>query len=122
MPALAQLEQAAAQAWKDPAFTAELNQLLKNYVGRATPLYEAERLTAHYRRAGQLGLWTGTRGVTRRIRQPSDRPSQCGRGLDTSQRPLRMRSVQPRPCQVLGVQQPWAARPRKLLNRIGRAQ
>ena len=42
MPALAELEQAAAQAWDDPAFTGELERLLKNYVGRATPLYEAE--------------------------------------------------------------------------------
>ena len=58
MPALAELEQAAAQAWNDPAFTAELNRLLKNYVGRATPLYEAERLTAHYRRAdGGPRIW-----------------------------------------------------------------
>ena len=58
MPALAELEQAAALAWKDPAFTAELNRLLKNYVGRATPLYEAERLTAHYRRAdGGPRIW-----------------------------------------------------------------
>ena len=58
MPALAELEQAAAQAWNDPAFTAELNHLLKNYVGRATPLYEAERLTAHYRRAdGGPRIW-----------------------------------------------------------------
>ncbi|MEB3254565.1 MAG: tryptophan synthase subunit beta, partial [Synechococcus sp.] len=58
MPALAELEQAAAQAWKDPAFTDELNRLLKNYVGRATPLYEAERLTAHYRRAdGGPRIW-----------------------------------------------------------------
>ena len=47
MPALAELEQAAAQAWADPAFTGELNHLLKTYVGRATPLYEAERLTTH---------------------------------------------------------------------------
>ena len=43
MPALAELEQAAAQAWNDPAFTAELDRLLKNYVGRATP---ARRLNA----------------------------------------------------------------------------
>ena len=50
MPALAELEQAAAEAWKDSAFTTELNRLLRTYVGRATPLYEAERLTAHYRR------------------------------------------------------------------------
>ena len=58
MPALAELELAAAQAWKDPAFTAELNRLLKNYVGRATPLYEAERLTAHYRRSdGGPRIW-----------------------------------------------------------------
>ena len=58
MPALAELEQAAAQAWNDPAFKAELDHLLKNYVGRATPLYEAERLTAHYRRAdGGPRIW-----------------------------------------------------------------
>ena len=58
MPALAELEQAAAQAWNDPGFKAELDHLLKNYVGRATPLYEAERLTAHYRRAdGGPRIW-----------------------------------------------------------------
>jgi tryptophan synthase beta chain len=58
MPALAELEQAAAQAWKDSAFTNELNRLLKSYVGRATPLYEAERLTAHYRRSdGGPRIW-----------------------------------------------------------------
>ena len=50
MPALAELERAAAEAWADPAFTNRLNHLLKTYVGRATPLYEAERLSAHYRR------------------------------------------------------------------------
>ena len=58
MPALAELEKAAAEAWKDPAFTSELNNLLCNYVGRATPLYEAERLTAHYRRSdGGPRIW-----------------------------------------------------------------
>ena len=58
MPALAELEQAAAEAWKDSAFKAELNRLLKSYVGRATPLYEAERLTAHYRRSdGGPRIW-----------------------------------------------------------------
>ena len=56
MPALAELEQAAAQAWNDPAFTAELNRLLKNYVGRATPLYEAERRLSVSRRShGAVG-------------------------------------------------------------------
>jgi tryptophan synthase beta chain len=58
MPALAELEKAAAEAWKDPAFTSELDRLLRNYVGRATPLYEAERLTAHYRRSdGGPRIW-----------------------------------------------------------------
>ncbi len=58
MPALAELELAAAEAWNDPAFTSELNRLLKTYVGRATPLYEAERLSAHYRRSdGGPRIW-----------------------------------------------------------------
>ncbi len=58
MPALAELEQAAAEAWADPAFTNRLNHLLKTYVGRETPLYEAERLSAHYRRPeGGPRIW-----------------------------------------------------------------
>ncbi|NBY60021.1 MAG: tryptophan synthase subunit beta [Synechococcaceae bacterium LLD_019] len=58
MPALAELEQAAAEAWADPAFTNRLNHLLKTYVGRPTPLYEAERLSAHYRRPeGGPRIW-----------------------------------------------------------------
>ncbi len=58
MPALAELEQAAAEAWRDPAFTDRLNHLLRTYVGRPSPLYEAERLTEHYRRAeGGPRIW-----------------------------------------------------------------
>lgn len=58
MPALAELEQAAAEAWADTAFTNRLNHLLKTYVGRPTPLYEAERLSAHYRRPeGGPRIW-----------------------------------------------------------------
>ncbi|MBU7586509.1 MAG: tryptophan synthase subunit beta [Nostoc sp. TH1S01] len=48
MPALAELETAYQQYRHDPEFQAELQQLLRDYVGRATPLYFAERLTAHY--------------------------------------------------------------------------
>ena len=44
MPALFELETAAANAWKDKLFVEELNHLLKTYVGRETPLYEAKRL------------------------------------------------------------------------------
>ena len=58
MPALAELESAAAEAWADPAFTERLNHLLRTYVGRPSPLYEAERLTEHYRRAdGGPRIW-----------------------------------------------------------------
>ncbi|CDN15276.1 Tryptophan synthase beta chain [Richelia intracellularis] len=55
MPALAELEAAYQQYRKDPEFQAELQDLLKDYVGRATPLYFAERLTAHYARPDGKG-------------------------------------------------------------------
>jgi len=45
MPALLELEQAYAEARKDRSFQAELNRYLKDYVGRPTSLYFAERLT-----------------------------------------------------------------------------
>jgi tryptophan synthase beta chain len=48
MPALTELETAYAQYKNDPTFQEELNGLLKDYVGRPSPLYFAERLTAHY--------------------------------------------------------------------------
>ena len=48
MPALLELEQAHEKYLHEPSFQAELNYLLKDYVGRATPLYFAERLTAHH--------------------------------------------------------------------------
>ena len=41
-----ELERAYFIARDDPAFQAELNRLLKHYVGRATPVFEAARLTA----------------------------------------------------------------------------
>jgi len=47
MPLLLDLEQAYEAAKNDPAFHAELNGLLKHYVGRPSALYFAERLTAH---------------------------------------------------------------------------
>ncbi|MEO6609366.1 MAG: tryptophan synthase subunit beta, partial [Aestuariivirga sp.] len=46
MPLVLSLEQAYEAAKKDPAFHAELAGLLKHYVGRESPLYFAERLTA----------------------------------------------------------------------------
>ncbi len=45
MPALDQLEKAYLGAKDDPAFNAELEYYLKEYVGRPSTLYYAERLT-----------------------------------------------------------------------------
>ena len=55
MPALFELETAYAQYQDDPDFNQELQQLLKDYVGRPSPLYFAERLTAHYARPDGTG-------------------------------------------------------------------
>ncbi len=59
IPALLELEKAAKDAWQDSKFTSELNHLLKSYVGRSTPLYEARRLTDYYRNIYQRGprIW-----------------------------------------------------------------
>ncbi|NNF09782.1 MAG: pyridoxal-phosphate dependent enzyme, partial [Acidimicrobiia bacterium] len=50
MGALAELEQAFAEAWADPAFVSEYHRMLREFVGRPSPLYEAERLSE------QLGM------------------------------------------------------------------
>ncbi|HYK78599.1 MAG TPA: tryptophan synthase subunit beta [Micropepsaceae bacterium] len=47
MPLLLKLEEAYTAAKDDPKFSAELDGLLKHYVGRPSPLYFAERLTRH---------------------------------------------------------------------------
>jgi tryptophan synthase beta chain len=45
IPALDELEAAWLEARDDPAFQLELSALLRDYVGRPTPLYHAERLS-----------------------------------------------------------------------------
>jgi len=55
MPALSELEAALQKYRLDPSFQQELNGLLRDYVGRPTPLYFAERLTAHYAQADGSG-------------------------------------------------------------------
>ncbi len=55
MPALSQLETAYQQYRNDPGFQQELQQLLRDYVGRATPLYFAERLSGRYARPDGTG-------------------------------------------------------------------
>lgn len=51
IPALAELEEAYARARRDEAFNTQYLDLLREYVGRPTPLTFADRLTAHYGRA-----------------------------------------------------------------------
>ncbi|MGH2896222.1 MAG: pyridoxal-phosphate dependent enzyme, partial [Solirubrobacteraceae bacterium] len=46
MPALAELELAWVAARDDPSFGEELDGLLRDYVGRPSPLYLARRLSA----------------------------------------------------------------------------
>lgn len=45
MTAVIELDKAYREAKEDSSFQAELDDLLKNYVGRETPLYHAKRLT-----------------------------------------------------------------------------
>ncbi len=55
MPALFELEQSFEQYRNDPDFQQELQQLLRDYVGRPSPLYFAERLTSHYAKPDGTG-------------------------------------------------------------------
>ena len=48
MPLILDLERAYNTAKADPAFRAELDNLNAHYAGRPSPLYFAERLTAHF--------------------------------------------------------------------------
>ena len=48
MPNILEVEQAYEDARRDPAFEAEWRHLLKQYVGRPSPLWFAERLTKHF--------------------------------------------------------------------------
>ncbi|MBV6628271.1 MAG: tryptophan synthase subunit beta [Rivularia sp. (in: Bacteria)] len=55
MPALSELETAYQKYRNDADFQKELQGLLKDYVGRSTPLYFAERLTQYYARPDGTG-------------------------------------------------------------------
>jgi tryptophan synthase beta chain len=59
MPLILDLEKAYAQAKDDPAFRREMSGYLKDYVGRPSPLYFAERMTEHLRAASAAEGGTG---------------------------------------------------------------
>lgn len=48
MPLVLSLEKAYGAAKADPAFLQEMDGFLRDYVGRPSPLYHAERLSAHF--------------------------------------------------------------------------
>ncbi len=54
MPLIHELDAAYKAAKADPSFQAELDGYLEHYVGRASPLYFAERLTDHF---GGAKIW-----------------------------------------------------------------
>ncbi len=56
MPLVLDLERAYRAAKIDPAFQAEFDDLLANYVGRPSPLYYAERLTEALRESAPTGF------------------------------------------------------------------
>ncbi len=55
MAALSELETALAKYRNEPQFQREFQDLLRNYVGRPTPLYYAERLSQYYARPDGTG-------------------------------------------------------------------
>ena len=55
MPALAELETAYHHYRQDPEFQRELQDLLRDYVGRPSPLYFAERITQYYAKPDGTG-------------------------------------------------------------------
>ena len=56
MPLVLELEREYRAAKQDPAFAAEFDWLMTHYVGRPSPLYYAERLTAMLRESAPEGM------------------------------------------------------------------
>ncbi len=55
MPLILELEREYGRAKADPAFAEQFDDLLEHYVGRPSPLYYAERLTAELRKDAKPG-------------------------------------------------------------------
>ncbi|GGN47243.1 tryptophan synthase beta chain [Novosphingobium indicum] len=55
MPLILDLEKEYRRAKEDPSFQEEFDDLLKNFVGRPSPLYYAPRMTEHFREAAPKG-------------------------------------------------------------------
>jgi tryptophan synthase beta chain len=72
MPLILDLERAYSEARNDPGFQGEMNRYLADYVGRPTPLYFAERLTAQLggARMHKVNNVLGQILLARRMRKP----------------------------------------------------
>ena len=88
MPLVLDLERAYDDAKHDPAFHAELDGLLKHYVGRPSPLYFAERLTAASGRREDLSQARGPQSHRRAQDQqlPGPDPARPAHGQDAHHR------------------------------------
>ena len=81
MPALRALERAYQEAEADPAFAREFDLILRDYVGRPSPLYLARRLSAAYGKAATI--WPGLRrgpvknGISSRTCRRALAPRRC---------------------------------------------
>ena len=60
-PNVEEIQQAYQSIWEDEVFQKEFRSLLKDYVGRPTPLYYAQRLSEHYKTNIYLKLSLMTR-------------------------------------------------------------
>ncbi len=64
MPALAELEEAYAAAREDPAFGEELDGLLRDFVGRPTPITRADRLARRIAAEGAPSVYLKREDLT----------------------------------------------------------
>ena len=78
MPLILDLERAYNAAKNDPAFRAEMDGYLKNYVGRPSPLYFAERLTPAFRWRENLPQARGPEPHRRPQGEQRARPDHAG--------------------------------------------
>ena len=82
MPLILEVERAYTDARRDPAFDAEWRRLLTHYVGRPSPLWLAERLTAHlggakvYLKRDELNH-TGAHKIWPSTASPPPPPARC---------------------------------------------
>ena len=118
MAPIEELRQAYFEARSDENFRATLAGLLRDYVGRPTPLYEARRLTRDARRRAHLPQARGPRAHRRPQDQQRPRPGAArradGQAARSSPRPAPASTASPpplpAPCSASSATSTWAPR------------